>query len=128
VASWRGKSPNRSHLAVALASWGQLKFEGKKLKTWIGEPYAPDAAVYRAGNLGLAKTWWDAATAEQVAVLIDVLKYFVVEMKIDPENICGHDECALPHGRKPDPGGVLPSTMAHLREIIKAQALPTFNG
>lgn len=122
VASWRGKSPNRSHIAIALASWGQLKFESKKLKTWAGASYAPEGAAYREGNLGLAKTWWDAATEAQVSALTLCAKHLVSAYRIDPENICGHDECALPHGRKSDPGGVLPFTMKAFRDIIKSQS------
>ena len=121
VASWRGKSPNRSHIAISLASWGELKFESKKLKTWAGALYPPEAAAYREGNLGLAKTWWDAATDAQLDALDSLVLKLVREYKIDPENICGHDECALPHGRKSDPGGVLPFTMSSFRDRIKSR-------
>lgn len=125
VASWRGKSPNRSHIAVAVSSWGQLKFEDKKLKTWAGTLYAPESAIYRAGNLGLAKTWWDGITEPQELALMDCLKHLIHSHKIDSENVCGHDECALPHGRKSDPGGVLPFKMSELRAILKAQVSTT---
>jgi len=122
VATWQGYSPNRTHLAIALASWGQLKFERKKLKTWAGQTFKAEDAAYRAGNLGLAKTWWDAATHEQVEKLLEILRHFVLG-GIHPANICGHDECALPSGRKQDPGGVLPFSMAELRNILMRDIL-----
>lgn len=122
VATWHGYSPNKSHLAIALASWGQLKFESKKLKTWAGQVIPTDQAVYRAGNLGLAKTWWDPATHEQVETLMAVLKHFILD-GIHPSNICGHDECALPSGRKQDPGGVLPFSMVELRNLLMRDIL-----
>lgn len=122
VATWQGYSPNKSHLAIAVASWGELKFESKKLKTWAGQTFKAEDAAYRAGNLGLAKTWWDAATESQVEKLLEILRHFVLG-GIHPMNICGHDECALPSGRKQDPGGVLPFTMVELRKLLMRDKL-----
>lgn len=112
-ASWRELSPNRWHAAVALAGWGKLDDKGR---AWNGAVIP--TAERRKGPDVLGKAClWDAATEPQASALISVLTWFVA-MGIDPRNVCGHDEAALPIGRKVDPGGSLPWTMDELRRAI----------
>lgn len=105
-AMWQGQSPNRTHLAVAFVSWGLLHEGGI---AWNGTRVI---GVNRRGHL------WDPATAKQEKVLINLLRELCRDFQILPLNICGHDECALPAGRKVDPGGSLSKTMAEIRKEL----------
>ena len=114
-ALWLGQSPNKSHIAVALVSWGWLEPDG--LGGW--ESYAKtkvpgNEVAFRPSNLNAKQQAWHAATPEQETALDHVLLWAITN-GISPDAICGHDEAALPLGRKSDPGGVLSRTMPELR-------------
>jgi len=113
-ASWRGFSPNKTHLSVALVSWGELKFDGSSYKAWNGTQLLPSEVRTKDNR------YWDRATDEQEAALMKVLKWFVSDLNIDPLNICGHDECAIPAGRKSDPGHILSLTCLDIRTKLSS--------
>lgn len=106
-ALWNGQSPNRTHLAVAFLSWGLLNSDSK---AWNGTSVV--GAVKRDGHL------WDPATRAQEVSLLDLLHWAMSEFGILASNLCGHDECALPKGRKTDPGGSLSKPMSHIRREL----------
>lgn len=120
-AVWNKRSPNRAHVAVAVMSHGWLK------ETPSGNFFTSDGKTqihssdvrHGYGNVGDEILPWDAATKLQEATLIETLRYLMTAGSIKAEDICGHDECALPKGRKVDPGGVLSLEMAELREKLK---------
>lgn len=116
VAEWNGLSPNRNFIAIAVASWGYLD-AGKK--AWNGATIDIKETHLRPGNLSSKLMFWDAATPVQETALINCLSWLVLR-GISIKNICGHDECAKPSGRKQDPGGVLSRTMADMRVLIDA--------
>lgn len=119
-ALWRGMSPNHRFLAVALESWGEVKCEDEPqdgFTSWTGADVPSDDVVARPGNIQKATSFWDAATERQLAALDDLCLWACAQ-GIDPLNICGHDECALPLGRKIDPGGVLPMGMEDFRKSV----------
>jgi N-acetyl-anhydromuramyl-L-alanine amidase AmpD len=118
-AAWRGHSPNQTCLAVALVSWGFLRpSPGDAYRTYLGTLVVPGAVAWRTDNrFGIVQPW-DAATPAQTSALETILQR-CLDLGMDPDMICGHDECALPAGRKMDPGGVLPYTMADLRKRLK---------
>jgi N-acetyl-anhydromuramyl-L-alanine amidase AmpD len=107
LASWNGKSPNRTHLAVAFISWGRLNAQGQ---AWTG--------LQIQNPVTRAQGMWDAASPAQEKSLTKVLTHLINEYKISPLEICGHDECSLPTGRKIDPGGSLSKSMAQLRNDL----------
>lgn len=107
VATWRGISPNRHHLALAVISWGKL--DANK-KSWSGADVS--APALRNGS------WWDACTSAQEASLIKACRYLVNRFNMCQDSLCGHDECALPKGRKIDPGNVMTFTMTDLRHML----------
>ena len=107
-ASWLGKSPNLSHIAIALLNWGRLDEEKK---TWAGKKLPQNEVAMRKNY------YWDRCTNLQEEGLITVLRWFMA-VGIDPDHICGHDECALPAGRKIDPGGILSATMPEIRSEL----------
>jgi len=109
---WEGISPNSNHIAVALCSWGWLrKINLTTYVSWCGTNVPIDDVIKK-------KMWdqfyWDRATNAQL-VSLEKLLHWLIDQGIDPKNICGHDECAIPLGRKADPGGILPFTMTELR-------------
>lgn len=107
VAKWNGRSPNRTHIAVALVSWGLLDSEGK---SYAGVRI-PKPRLY-AGKL------WEAATEAQIDALFELMQGLLKEFAISPMDICGHDECAQPLGRKVDPGGTLGISMEAFRDEL----------
>ncbi len=118
-AIWNGVSPNQTHVAVCLVSWGELEEvtdkKGETIYTaWNGSIVRD--AVQRKDSFG-NMSWWDSTTFIQENSLLGVLEWFV-GCGINPMNICGHDEAALPKGRKRDPGGVLSLSMAQIRDRL----------
>lgn len=113
-ALWNDLSPNRAHLAVAVTSWGYLTDD---LKAWNGEAVVSSDAAHRPGNLSTHMRWWDKATPAQERALLAFM-HWAMDHGIAPQDICGHDECALPRGRKEDPGGVLSQPMSKIRKLL----------
>lgn len=116
-AKWNGESPNRTHVAIAVESYGVLSREKSGYKSWNGDFVPVDKVIIRQGNFNRTEHAWDGATRAQEQSLFAILKWFV-SFGIDAKNICGHDECAIPLGRKVDPGGVLSMTMAEVRKSL----------
>ena len=106
-ALWLGNRPNSTHIAVSLVSWGKLSHG----KSWRGDEIPEQEIAERQGGQ------WHKATKEQETSLMDLLDWLVLQ-GIDPRHICGHDECAIPPGRKVDPGGILQMTMADYRRFL----------
>lgn len=117
---WRELSCNKWHVAIALVSWGRLD---DKRRAWNGESIVADQCAQRPENISGRLAWWDAATDVQVRRLLEVIRWCLA-FGIPPENVCGHDEAAIPAGRKVDPGGVLPMTMAELRQVLLGGTKP----
>jgi N-acetyl-anhydromuramyl-L-alanine amidase AmpD len=118
-ATWLEKSCNSWHLAVCLISWGWLESD---YTSWAGVPVDPTETAHRVGNLNKKKKLiWDAATDIQQEKLFEIMRWFI-SYGMDPRAICGHDEAAVPAGRKADPGGVLLWTMEQIRTILCAES------
>ena len=116
-AMWRGRSPNREHIAIALMSWGELKREGPAVfKSWNGTP-TPEV-VRRKSNISDELSYWHAATSLQELALLTIVRWCVAEFALNPLDICDHSECALPKGRKVDIGGVISWSMPEFRQLI----------
>lgn len=105
-AMWNGQSPNRTHIAIAFVCWGLANRDGL---AWNGTVIE---TVKRNGHL------WEPATDKQEKALRRLIIDLMRDFGITAANICGHAECALPAGRKCDPGGSLSFTMAQLRKEL----------
>jgi N-acetyl-anhydromuramyl-L-alanine amidase AmpD len=116
-AFWNILSPNSYHIGIALMSWGKLTFVNGSPRNWAGK----EVKDYAKRN----NKYWHIATEEQEEALYSILQ-FLVQNGIDPKNICSHEECALPKGRKEDIGGVISMTMENIREVLKKD-LPLTN-
>ena len=117
---WNGATPNQHHIAIALLSWGFVtKDNFDRFTSWSGEPVDQHRVKMRTGNVPKTSgMYWDAATPSQESALVD-LCIWCCQHGILPENICGHDECCIPPGRKLDPGGVLSIPMTKFRALIQ---------
>jgi len=117
VAKWRDVSPNREHVAVSLISWGAVTKKANRYYAWNGSEVVMSQVANRKGNLNDQFYYWHAASDAQEKALMTFLRW--CQMRgLDRLDFCGHDECALPSGRKSDPGGVLSKTMAEIREEL----------
>lgn len=115
AAEWNGLSPNRHFIAIALASWGYLDNDNR---AWNGATIDLKETALRPSNASGKMLRWDSATQVQETVLMTCLSWLMTK-GISLKNICGHDECALPLGRKQDPGGVLPRSMKEVRVLLE---------
>lgn len=106
-ALWNDHYPNNSFYGIALCNYGKLLKNGK---TIYGT--TPQKSTLRNGEL------WEPATPSQEATLIYLCRWLIAHQGISHKNICGHDECALPIGRKTDPGGALSFSMQDLRDYL----------
>lgn len=124
-ALWNGHSPNHRFLGVSLLSWGEVKLDDVdgRWKSWSGATIPETEVVHRQANVGQGFFYWDAATPEQFKSLTDVCLW-LCNQGIWPKLVCGHDECALPRGRKSDPGGVLPVSMMDFRDMLTVRTRP----
>jgi len=109
-ANWNDLSPNRHHIAVALANYGPLSPTPGGYRTAYGNKITD--GVSRNGR------WWEPATDDQEQALIDICRWLCQNQEIDSKNICGHDECCVPTGRKTDPGGILSFRPEWLRSLF----------
>ena len=107
-ALWRGYSPNKYHIAVALESWG---FLDQHHKSWAGTFIPPEERREFEGYT------WDKCTEIQEVRLLAFLTW-AIENGVPVNGICGHDECCLPFGRKKDPGGILWLPTPAIREKL----------
>ncbi len=115
-AMWEGLSPNRNHVAIAFLCWGKLTIDGDdNFISWAKKIIDPKNVRLGKDILG-KECFYEKATEQQEKSLLDVVQYVSTTYNLISKNFCGHDECALPLGRKADPAGSLSFSMADLRK------------
>lgn len=99
------------------------KLPDGRYKTWFNT-YIPESRIrYTKGVANQDKGYYHTYTAAQEKCLVE----FLLWMKSQAPSIfsfdfvLGHDEVAVPHGRKTDPGASLSMTMPAFREHLKAE-------
>lgn len=118
ISEWRGCYCNSEFIGVALDSWGLLRLREGKVYAWPRNYSLEIQAEVNVTNVNGRQEYWEAATDPQEKSLWLLLRALLNEYSISPDLVCGHDECAIPAGRKCDPGGILPA-MASIREALK---------
>lgn len=116
-ANWQGLSPNRKHIAIALANYGKLELQEGKFLTWSGQSMNQTFVEYRPFTLSHGSAYWEKCTKAQESSLVDLIYWLMKNLNISPKHICGHDE-ATP--RKIDPGGCLSFSVSELRSIAES--------
>lgn len=117
-AEWEGLSPNRYFIGISLVGWGQLVEKNGKFLSEAATEVPADQVALRVGHVDDKLRYWQMSTPAQDKALLEALRW-LMEQGIPAAMVCGHDECALPKGRKDDPGGMLPWTMPELREMLR---------
>jgi len=105
---WNCKSVNKSHVAIAIASYGFLTIQDGKFFTAYNQEIDKSRVVYRQEG------HWEGATYQQELALERICRFLMRNFMIYADDICGHAE-ADPR-RKIDPGGILSYTMSEFRE------------
>lgn len=119
-ARWKGLSPNSSHVAICLLSWGRLTpGPNGDFLSWSGATVPAAEVASRPDNLTGQVAPWDIATPAQEAALEKACLWLMAN-GIQSSQIAGHDEVAIPKGRKDDPGGVLSRTMPDFRLYLQS--------
>lgn len=113
-ADWKGLSPNSHHIAIALANFGELKPANRS-----GEIIYENAYGGKVNKVVEAfGRFWEPATGEQEQTTFDLCLWLCQKFSLKGEDICGHDECCDPPGRKIDPGGIFGFSMHSFRMMM----------
>lgn len=117
-----GNSLSKHLLGIEISCGGDLNHSGD---TWWGDsvPPAEIVEITKGRYTNEAPGKYQMYTAAQETALIQLLQYL---KQRDPknfsyDNVLGHDEIALPAGRKCDPGGSLSMGMPGLRQLMKSK-------
>lgn len=117
-----GSGVSRYLLGVEVACEGKLELRGDgKCYSWFGQVvpkerinfYEKDTGNIQAGYYSSFTTAQVTALVELLCALKHALPYFEFDL------VVGHDEVAVPKGRKNDPGGSLGMTMDEFRLLLK---------
>ncbi len=115
---WKGKSSVSSYcMGMEICNAGKLDAEGK---SWFGVKYE-DSVIREITEAvdNQEKGKFHKYTEAQEKSLTEFIMW---QLSTNPEFsidwVVGHDECAVPLGRKPDPGGSFSFTMPKYREYL----------
>lgn len=126
-----GVSPHFVGIEIDCA--GKLEFNKKEQcwQSWFGRKVAEPLRRTVAAKDNIEAGTYEKYTPQQEEALIQLLLWLKTN---NPEvfsfaNVVGHDEVAVPKGRKNDPGGSLSVTMPALREMLslKYEIMPKRN-
>ncbi len=119
---------NRSSIGIELANWGSLRRRGQIFRrrgrrqrclhpfcTWTGSRYTGPTPI-RA-----RRRYWEPFPNAQYRALIRLTRYLLSRFPTIT-HITGHEDIALPRGRKNDPGGAF--KWGRIRKAIR----PVFRG
>lgn len=126
-----GGALSRKLLGIEVANEGQLRLGNDgKFYTWFGSVVPKERVNHYPKDTGNIRAGYYAAFTKPQ---FDALVNFIFSLKrrfdyFDFDNVLGHDEIALPPGRKTDPGGSLGMTMEAFRKFLKDHYLPSGAG
>jgi hypothetical protein len=124
-----GKSVSKRLLGIEICCAGKVTRNGDgTFSTWYGTKFPntsdkirhTDGKRYPEEEAG----YYHKYTVEQEAALVNLL----MQLREDSngifsfDNVFGHDEVAMPRGRKNDPGGALSVGMPEFRKFLKLEA------
>jgi len=117
------KSCSDKMLGLEINCAGKLTKKGDKYFSWFGEEYPENEVRFVKAKENIIEGYYHKYTIEQEASLIQLCLWLKSN---NPDvfsfaNVAGHDEIAVPKGRKSDPGGSLSMTMPEFRELLKLE-------
>ncbi len=103
ASEFRGRpNVNEFSIGIELVNWGLLRRRRGIFYVWVGgyqTEYQGESPVYAGGE------WWAPFTEMQYRILGELIGQIRVRYPlITPDRIVGHQDIALPRGRKIDPG------------------------
>jgi len=110
-----GRSVNRCTVGVEIVNWGPLRRRAGGFVTHSGQPYAGPPPVAASGG------YWEPFTGAQYGALIRLTRFLMSRFPTIT-HITGHEDIAVPRGRKNDPGGAFDWAR------IRAALSPGFRG
>lgn len=126
---WLGKSGVSAQCrGIEISSAGSLKKVGNEFRPWYYKS-AKDAipadqvrTVNKTANITVAGPYMKYTSAQEAALVQYCLWLKVNNPDVfDFDWVVGHDETAVPRGRKNDPGGALSMTMPEFRAHLKRE-------
>ena len=110
-------SVSRYYVGIEITCAGKLD---KNRKSWFGKTYPENETRTVPKKDNMAAGIYHKYTEAQEESLIELLHWLE---RNNPKvfmlrNVVGHDEAAVPTGRKNDPGGSLSMTMPELRTLL----------
>ena len=106
---------NAFSVGIEIVNWGRLSQRGGRFYTWNGRLYSGPRPVMARGG------YWEPFTEAQYQSLLRLTRYLLSRFPTIT-HITGHEDIALPAGRKNDPGG------AFNWDRIRAGLSPVFRG
>jgi N-acetyl-anhydromuramyl-L-alanine amidase AmpD len=121
ASEWRGRSAvSLQCMGMEICCAGNLDREGN---AWFKEKYPANLVrtVLETKDNHL-RGFYHKFTEAQEKALIDFIMWQIdTNPEFDISWVVGHDECAVPAGRKPDPGGSMSLTMPELRNFLREE-------
>lgn len=116
------KGMSQRSIGIEINCAGRVTKNNGYYKTWFGE-YLPEAEIreLKKAQDNSPAGFYHRYTIEQEKTLLDFLMWLKWNnTDFDFDNVVGHNEIAIPAGRKDDPGGSLSMSMPEYREFLKS--------
>ena len=109
-------------MGMEICNAGLLEAKGSEFKSWFGKMYARDevrTVTESTGGYPRGGDYHKYTDKQEEALINFCLWQKSVNPEFDFDWVLGHDEVAIPRGRKQDPGGSLSMPMPHFRQKLK---------
>lgn len=109
-------------VGIEICCAGKLSWKDNKYISWFGEEYPLNLVRHNDKEHNIIGGYYHKYTVAQEDALIGLLIWLKHNNPnvFDLDLIVGHDECAVPYGRKNDPGASLSRTMRDFRDHVKS--------
>ena len=118
-----GNDVSRFLIGFEIACEGKLTFKDGKFFSWFETVVPKERVITYPKNVdNIEAGHYALFTTPQVERLKQLLFFLKEKYKtFDFDFVLGHDEVAIPKGRKNDPGGALAMTMPEFRDLLKKE-------
>ena len=120
--AWKGKPKcNSFAIGIELCNWGRVFIKDGVYKSVGGTVLEKNDVIEATHKLAPGKKFfWETFTPEQISASKELCMFLVDTYKL--KDIVGHEDIALPQGRKTDPGPAF--QMKELRESVFGEGTP----
>jgi len=104
---WMGETDlNDMSIGIELVNWGKLEHDELGFRSWLLEGIVDEQAAQGRSRTTGENAWWHTFTPEQLKSCFQVAEVLVRAYQLT--DILGHEDIAMPRGRKLDPGPLFP--------------------